>query len=161
MTHPETNMSGHRGRMPAHMVCELVRRSAGVARTRTLVASGASKHHIAAAVADGALIRPARGWVATPDADAALVSAARHGVVLTCVTQAERLGLWVLDSSRPHVAAAPHTHVRPTAAHVHWATPMVPRHPDSLVDCVENVLALVARCRPREEALAIWESALH
>lgn len=147
--------------MPPHLVCELVRRAGGVARTRSLCASGASKHRIAAAVADGALIRPGRGWVALPDADADLVSAAHFGVVLTCVTQAQRLGLWVLDASRPHVAALPHAHVRPTVARVHWATPVVPRHPDSLVDCVENVLTLVAQCRPREEALAIWESALH
>ncbi|HET8927859.1 MAG TPA: hypothetical protein VFN24_08540, partial [Microbacterium sp.] len=28
-------------------------------------------------------------------------------------------------------------------------------------DPVENVLSLVARCLPHEEALAVWESALH
>lgn len=36
----------------------------------------------------------------------------------------------------------------------------MPRHPDSVVDPIENVLILVASCQPREAALAIWESAL-
>lgn len=38
--------------------------------------------------------------------------------------------------------------------------PLVPRHPDSLTDEIENVLAIVAACQPYEVALAIWESAL-
>ncbi|QOC24538.1 DNA/RNA helicase [Microbacterium hominis] len=49
----------------------------------------------------------------------------------------------------------------PTAtAVVHWARPVVPRHPDGLVDAPENVLAAVAACQPFEVALAVWESAL-
>ncbi|MGN7976218.1 endonuclease domain-containing protein [Microbacterium sp. 22195] len=45
--------------------------------------------------------------------------------------------------------------------HVHWAKPLIPRHPDSLEDPIENVLALVADCEPHERALATWESALN
>ncbi|WP_235511465.1 endonuclease domain-containing protein [Agromyces sp. Root81] len=43
---------------------------------------------------------------------------------------------------------------------MHWAKPLVPRHPDALTDPIENVLVLVAQCQPFEAALAVWESAL-
>lgn len=108
------------------------------------------------------MIRPRNGWVALPEADPPLVAAARAGVVLTCQTQASRLGLWVLREEAVHVAAPPHGHVGQVkeGTRIHWAQPLVPRHPDALVDPVENVLALVADCLPHEEALVIWESAL-
>lgn len=117
---------------------------------------------IEGAVAAGELTRPRKGWVATPDADPYLVAAARAGVVLTCVTQANRLGLWVLREDAAHVDAPPHRHIGKVAAgtRVHWAKPLVPRHPHALADPVENALALVACCLPREEALAVWDSAL-
>ncbi|MDL5350364.1 DUF559 domain-containing protein [Microbacterium sp. zg-YB36] len=133
----------------------------GVARCTSLYAAGFSKYRIALAVAAGELVRVRRVWVATPDADPFLVAAARDGVVLTCVTQARRLGLWVLSDPVPHVAAKPHAGgIRVTKAHVHWAAPLLPRHPNALVDPMENVLALVAACVPFEQALAVWESAL-
>lgn len=43
---------------------------------------------------------------------------------------------------------------------MHWSKPVVPRHPDCLVDPLENVLVIVAACQPHEAALAIYESAL-
>lgn len=117
---------------------------------------------MARAVATGRLVRVRKGWLATPDADPALVAAARSGVVLTCVTQASRLGLWVLHDGVPHVAAPAHSGaVRVARAHVHWAEPPVPRHPDALEDPIENVLILAAGCQPHERALAIWESAFN
>ncbi|WP_434810583.1 endonuclease domain-containing protein [Microbacterium sp. bgisy189] len=98
--------------------------------------------------------------MATVDADPFLVAAARTGVILTCVTQARRLGLWVLRDERPHVAAAAHAgHVSADAV-IHWHAPTIPRHPDDLVDPIENVLVTVARCQPHEAALAVWESAM-
>ncbi len=74
------------------------------------------------------------------------------------------------DLPLPHVAAPPTSgHVRInkdreknlTAARVHWARPLVPRDPSSLVDPIENVLANVAMCLPFEQALAVWDSALN
>lgn len=115
------------------------------------------------AVARRELVRVARGWLAVPDADPHLIAAARSGVVISCVTQARRLGWWVHDDddTRVHVAAHAHAGRAPTAtAVVHWARPVVPRHPDALVDAPENVLAAVAACQPFEVALAVWESAL-
>ncbi|QKJ19856.1 type IV toxin-antitoxin system AbiEi family antitoxin domain-containing protein [Microbacterium hominis] len=136
-------------------------RRGGVVRTSTLLSDGVSRHAQARLVESGLAYRPCRGWIARSGADPQLVAAARAGVVLTCVTQARRLGLWVLDEPEIHVAAAPHAHVRVATAHAHWSRPVIPRHPDALVDPIENVLALVAQCRPHDEALVVWESALN
>ncbi|MCR2801005.1 DUF559 domain-containing protein [Microbacterium sp. zg-Y818] len=138
-----------------------VRAAGGVARCTSLRATGVSKHRIAQAVARGELARVRRLWVAAPDADPYLVAAAREGVVLTCVTQARRLGLWVLAETEAHVAAKPHAGgIHDAGTRIHWGRPLIPRHPDALVDPIENVLGLVAECRSFEHALAIWESAL-
>ena len=139
-----------------------VRAAGGVARVASMRALGYSRRTIEHAVTSRALTRPRNGWIAMPDADPLLVAAARAGVVLTCHTQARRLGLWVLTEGPVHVAAPPHRHIGEvkTDTHVHWARPLVPRHPDALVDPIENVLAIVAACLPREEALTIWEAAL-
>jgi very-short-patch-repair endonuclease len=134
----------------------------GIAPVSVLIARGHSRHVIDRLCAEGALVRLRRGWVGLAASDPQLAAAARHGVVLTCATAAERLGLFVLaPPSQPHVAAPP-TKGRAggLAAHVHWARPVVPRHPHGLVDVVENVLCLAAACLPHEEALAVWESAL-
>ncbi|MEV5042596.1 type IV toxin-antitoxin system AbiEi family antitoxin domain-containing protein [Microbacterium sp. LMI1x-1-1.1] len=139
-------------------VREWVRRHGGVVRTADLRDAGYSRHRIGAA----GLERPRRGWVAVPEADPLLRSAARAGVVLTCVTQARRLGLWSVndDGSRAHVGApAASGSVSAPHARVHWSTPLIARIPGSLEDPVENVLAIVAECRPFEQALAVWDSA--
>lgn len=127
-----------------------------------LRARGFSRRTIEGQIAAAALVRPRNGWVALRSADPFLVAAARAGVVLSCVTQASRLGLWVLREDAVHVAAPPHRHVGEVRAgtRVHWAVPLVPRHPHVLVDPIENVLAIVASCLPYEEALVIWESAI-
>ncbi len=126
-------------------------------RTGHLRDAGFSRHRIAAAGLD----RPRRGWVADPSADPLLIGAARAGVVLTCVTQASRLGFWTLrDGRRAHVgAAASSGSVSAHGARVHWSAPLLPRVPGVLTDPVENVLAIVAECQPHERALAVWDSA--
>ncbi|KAA9111655.1 DUF559 domain-containing protein [Microbacterium rhizomatis] len=132
-----------------------------VARVTSLRNAGHSRHTIALALDSGRLIRVRRDWVALPGADPELVAAARHGVVLTCVTLARRTGLWVLAEDSCHVGADPHSAVRaPHRATTHWSVPLVPRHPDDLVDSLTNALVLIARCQPHEAALAVWESAL-
>lgn len=142
---------------------ELVLDLGGVVRTERLQASGIGRRALDRALASGRLRRIRRGWVAAVGADPVLVAAARAGVVVSCVSQALRLGLWVHEpADRFHVAADPKgASVRTERVHVHWANPLVPRHPDDLVDPIENVLALVADCEPFERALATWESALN
>ena len=140
---------------------DAVRTRGGVARSMTLQRAGSSPYVIAQAVAQGLLVRVRRVWVALPGADRELVSAARDGVVLSCITQARRLGLWVLREPEYHAAAAPHARgATPEGIVVHWADAVVPRHPDALVDPIENALARVATCQPYEAAMTIWESAL-
>jgi very-short-patch-repair endonuclease len=141
---------------------DAVARGGGVVRVRALADAGWSRRAIDRALEAAAIIRVRSGWVRTPAADPLLSAAARHGVVLSCVTQARRLGLWVLKDEGVHVAAHSHAgRVGPVAAVVHWSRPLVPRHPDALVDPVDNVLGLVASCQPFETALAVWESALN
>ncbi|WEK60104.1 MAG: DUF559 domain-containing protein [Candidatus Microbacterium colombiense] len=134
-----------------------------MARTAGLRERGISRYDIAQGVTEKAVLPIRRGWIALPQADPMLVDAARRGVVLTCVTQARRLGLWVhADDGHHHVGSAPRGPARAEAGVlIHWAMPLIARHPDSLVDPIENVLALVADCEPHERALATWDSALN
>lgn len=132
-----------------------------VVPVRTLLIAGISRHAIRRAIERRELLRVRRGWVAAPDADPLLLTAARGGVVLTCITQAKRLGLWDAGDATLHVAAPSHAGRVEVAGHVHWGKPVVPRDAVALVDPIENVLSIVARCQPRDTALAIWNSALH
>jgi very-short-patch-repair endonuclease len=132
----------------------------GVVRVSELTTAGISRHSIARAVERGHLARVRRGWVAAPDADPLLRTAAERGVVLTCITQAKRLGLWDTGDDTLHVAAPAHAGRISIDAHVHWGTPPIPRHPGACEDLIENVLTIVATCQPRDAALAIWNSAL-
>lgn len=136
----------------------------GVVRRARMVEAGHTQRTIASAVSDGKLVAIRRRWVATPHADAHLVAAARGGVVVSCVTQARRLGLWVEDADAPpHVAASSHAgRVNVVAGtRVHRGRPLILRHQDALEDPIENVLALVCGCLPFESALATVESALN
>jgi len=136
----------------------------GVALRASLIEAGISGHVIDGALATGMLVRPRRGWVAIPDADPYLLAAARAGVVLTCITMAKRLGLWVLNESGPHVGAAPNAsrlRLQNEDAIVHWARPVQPRATGMLEDGILNTLVMVEACQPREAALAVWESALN
>lgn len=140
-----------------------LRRHGGICHASTVRDRGFSRRDLDGAVRAGLVMRPTRGWIALPDTDASLIGAARAGVVLSCITQAKRLGLWVHDL-RPelHVAATPGSSGhKPADMTVHWFAPLVPRHPDAVMDPVENVLAAVAACEPFEQALATWESALN
>lgn len=139
-----------------------VRRGGGVVRSADLVRRGVAPKLITVSVAAGLLLRLRRVWVAVPDADPFLIAAAQRGVVLACITRAERLGHWVLRRpDQPHVAAPPNSgRVRFDTAHVHRARPVVARPPGVLEDLTENTLDLVARCQDEETALAVLESAL-
>lgn len=135
----------------------------GIARVASLHERGYRRAELEKALRDGTLVRIRQGWVAIPDASPQLVSAAKRGVVLTCVTAARRLGIWVHEQDPGvHVGATPGSAGgKPQSLRVHWAKPLVPRHPDALVDPIENVLAIVAECTPFEQALGTWESALN
>lgn len=135
----------------------------GIVRRRRMTDARHSQRTIAEAVQSGALLQIRRVWIALPGADADLISAARTGVVVSCVTQARRLGLWVDGgASLRHVAVSARSGRVPAGAatRVHRAAPLIPRDPNALEDSLENALALVCVCQPFESALAIVESAL-
>jgi len=125
-------------------------------------AGSASPNTLRRARERGWIFSVRRGWVARAGADRMLVTAAKRGVVLSCITLAARRDLWVLDDSEPHLAAPPHSgHATVKRGVMHWSAPLFPRHPDACEDSLENALILVARCQAHESALAIWESALN
>ena len=153
-------MGQHRSDEPS--ILSAVRSAGGVVRGTILTSAGHRPRAIAALVETGALMRVRRVWLAAPDADPFALAAARGNVVVSCITQARRMGMWVLGEGPPHVAAPPDG-ARIDVAHgtmVHWGRPLVPREPHALFDSVENVLALICVCQPAESALATIESAL-
>lgn len=141
-----------------------VRQAGGIARTPDLWQLGFSPRSIAAVVKSGGLLRPRRGWVTVADVDRDLLFALQRGVVLTCVTQAKRLGIWLTEEPNGlHVAVrAKGDHAEQRGVQkVHWSRPIMMRGPASTVDSVADVLNYVAQCVPFEHALATWESALN
>lgn len=130
---------------------------------RALREAGVSEYALRRSKQQGELVTVRQGWVALPEADPQIVGAVSCGVVLSCVTAAERRGLWVPATSPPHVAARPNAaRVRaPSRVVVHWSRPVVPRPPGVVVDELVNALALIAQCQPFETALVIWESAMN
>lgn len=139
-----------------------VRARGGVAHSGALHDAGFSKHRIASAVAAGILVRVRRSWLTIPEADAAVIAAADAGGRLTCVSAAARRGLWVPDTgSAPHVAVARSSSARAgDGIHLHRARAPVPLPRTDPHEHALNVLFHVARCLPRGDALAVWESAL-
>ncbi|MFK4835005.1 endonuclease domain-containing protein [Microbacterium sp. ZW T2_14] len=150
--------------MRARGLVAAVRDAGGIGRRATFAKRGHSQRTIDAAVAAGLLHVVRRVWIAVPSADPYLVAAARAGVVLSCVTRARRLGLWVeSDAAAMHVAAHPHAGRVAVAedVRVHRAVPVIARDPAALEDPIENALAIICACQPFEAALASVESALN
>lgn len=82
--------------------------------------------------------------------------------MLTCISQAKRLGLWVREEPQKHFAVPrPGAEVRPQSAQLHYGRPLIPRAPGVLEDPIENVLHRVAHCQPFEDAVVIWDSAFN
>lgn len=133
----------------------------GITRTQLLTDRGCTDHAIRRGVRTGVLVRPRRGWVGFASSPPELLRAARHGVIVTCLSQASHLGLWSVGTGEQHVAAS-HRGLRLSELPevVHWHRPIVARAPGQLRDSVENTLQYVAVCQPHDTALAVWESAL-
>ncbi|MCC4907859.1 DNA/RNA helicase [Microbacterium sp. cx-59] len=124
-----------------------------------LVDAGWSAERIRRAVSEEGLLLIRRKWVVDPDADAAIRAAASRGARLTCVSAAAVRNVWVSDEpSGPHLWLPPHASASVEGLRVHRARPIVPAHPRSLVEPIENVLAAIAVCQPLDHARAAWES---
>lgn len=138
-----------------------LRRLGGVAQVRALLGTGVTIHALRKAKTAGAVRKIRKGWVALPDADPILVGAARRGVVLTCITLAKRQKLWVRKVDALHVGAPPSSgHVAAPEAVVHWNRPILARMPGSAEDLLINALVIATSCLVREDAIALWETAL-
>jgi very-short-patch-repair endonuclease len=89
-----------------------------VARRSTLTASGISRAKLESAVGHGELLRPLRGWYATPLADIDQLRAVQIGARIGCVTALRRWGVWGGNDGTLHL------HANPTASRLRDARPM-------------------------------------
>ncbi|KHK96197.1 DNA/RNA helicase [Microbacterium mangrovi] len=133
----------------------------GISHTRHAREAGFDKHVVAAAVASGTVHRIRRSWIALPACDPKLTAAAEVSGRLTCVSAGALHGLWTPQhSGGVHVAITPGSSRLPEGERtLHWARGPVPTSRLAIVDAPLNVLFHIARCLPRADALAVWESA--
>ncbi|WP_425840440.1 DUF559 domain-containing protein [Microbacterium sp. PA5] len=134
----------------------------GIVHRSDILDRGMSAPALRRAIADGAVLRVRRYWVAVPDAPPQLVAAAEATARLACVSAARHRGWWM----PPEVDDRLHLHVRPHAEGAreagvvrHWTVPIGALHSRLLVESVEDTLQHLADCQPRETALVLWEDA--
>lgn len=132
-----------------------------VAHTSTVYEHGFTKRDAAEAVAEHGVERVRRSWLTTLSPTAPTRRALAVGGRLTCISEAQQIGLWVPRIAEPHVWVAPtasrfdseglriHRGVGPSPLAAHS-----PRQP------ILNVLFHVAGCLVLADALTVWESAL-
>lgn len=134
----------------------------GIAHTADVYRAGFTKYAVRRAVAAGLVWRTRRSWIYGKTCTRELFRAVQLSGRLTCISAARKMGLWVIDDSRLHIAVPPHAHLLMTCDDVrlHWGGGLVPLPRVALVDAPSNVLANVATCRPFEEAVVVFDSAL-
>ena len=142
-----------------------IRERGRVAHSLDIRAAGYSAHDLALAVASGDLVRIRRSWLATKDCDPTRLRAASVSGRVTCVSAAKLEKLWIprLDEAqqRPHIAVAPtSSRFDGSGLSLHWSRGPVIAGRTLIDDPIVNVLFHVARCLPRLDALAVWESAI-
>ncbi|THJ68368.1 hypothetical protein E8P82_00140 [Arthrobacter echini] len=133
-------------------VVDVLTKLGGVARTRELVAAGASTSALARACSGELIVRAARGIYALPGGNGDLLAARCSGAELSCISAAQQRGLWVL---RPptllHVSVDHGRFVPSSRLRLHRA-----RLPLSTLSiCIQ-----CARCVPQLDALCVVESAV-
>ncbi|MDN3904317.1 hypothetical protein [Arthrobacter sp. YD2] len=127
----------------------------GVAGYGTLTANRFSRTEIERATSAGSIRRIARGTFAVPDADPELVTAARHGASLTCVSAARLLGWWVLvPATCAHIRRNSSKDIPGTRLHRGQRSAHRP------VFLPEQIVHDAFKCLPRVEALVLAESAV-
>ncbi|SFR88542.1 Very-short-patch-repair endonuclease [Agromyces sp. CF514] len=110
-----------------------------IRRTAELYRAGWTAYDLAGAVDAREVERVRQGVFALPGTDAEVVEAARHGGMLSCLSAARRLGLWVLDDGLLHVAVG-------ARARVH-------RHAGCTCETHRVRSARLGACAPLEHAL--------
>ncbi len=136
----------------------------GIAHRSEILRAGFSVPVLRGLVRSGRAESIRRHWIAGPNAHELLRVAAAAGGRLTCVSLARWRGWWVPDD----VADDIHLHLLPGSGTprfpagwsgiTHWTRPLAPVA-RTLLGSVEDALAHIAVCLPRDAALVIWESA--
>lgn len=141
---------------------EWLHRRGGLAHSSEARGAGFTTQDVRNAVARGDARRIRRSWLVSGDAPRAAVAAVAAGGRLTCLSEAARLRFWTPDHDDLHVSVRPTSSTaRPQGVVFHWAPGPMPVSRHSWSEPVVNVLAHVATCVPRLQALAVWESALN
>ncbi|HWI30187.1 MAG TPA: DUF559 domain-containing protein [Microbacterium sp.] len=133
----------------------------GIVHRHDLRDAGFAPRTLRAAVHAGEARLIRRSWFASDRAPDDLVAAAEAGGRLTCVSLAMRRKWWMPEAPAGgiHLHRAPNAAAPPTSAIVHWNAPLAPVSPRTLSASVEDALAHIASCMPRETAMVLWESA--
>ena len=126
-----------------------------LARQHTLTANGFSQRQVDEALRSGLLRRVGRGILALEGADPVLMTAARSGASLSCVSAASLLEWWVLVPARPVHLRCDRALELPDAV-VHRGR----RSDHRLIAAPREIVRDAFRCLPSLEALVIAESAV-
>ncbi|RFA08584.1 hypothetical protein B7R54_04595 [Subtercola boreus] len=156
-------------------ILDVVTQLGGVVHQGRLLPFGYTASDARRAVRGGMLLRPRQGWVATPDAADADVSAVRVGGSLTCLSVLRSAGIWCIDDGLLHVRvgvhtthlASPHSRTEPlgdpaaNGVSLHRAAATAGPRPPRARDDVEWALMHMVACQPRDHAVAAFDSALN
>lgn len=149
---------------PVTDVSAWLRTRDGIAHRDELLREGFSVRVLRDAVRAGRVGSIRRAWLSSPEAAPDLVTAARAGGRVSCVSLARRRGWWMPE----RVDARIHLHMTPGSgsarlaadeATLHWTVPLTTRGHGTLTAAVEDALAHIATCLPFDAALVLWESA--
>lgn len=138
--------------------------AAGIAHRAELMQQGFAARQLRELVREGGARMLRRYWFAADSAPPDLREAASRGGRITCTTLARHRGWWM----PPQLGGETHLHFAPGSTGpgiqtewtgiTHWTTPLAPVG-RSLVASVEDALAHIAVCVPRDQALILWEAA--
>jgi very-short-patch-repair endonuclease len=128
-----------------------------------LTRMGLTRHLLDRALAQGRIIRVRKGRYVHGDLDSDLLTVARLGARLDCVSLLRRLGVFVCESAPPmHIqvdVGASRLPTRPPRVVCHWRESRAPA--GTLVSDLVEALAQAVRCQGPREAIATLDSALH
>ncbi|MFC0673978.1 DUF559 domain-containing protein [Brachybacterium hainanense] len=129
---------------------------------RQLIEAGCTSAELAALVADGSIVRLARGWYGSALTPPAVAEALRAGARLTCTSALGLRGVWTPPVHGLHVAVLRAGTRRAAATGMVLHDPALQAWPDgSPVLPVTTALLHAVRCRGTEEAAILLESSLH
>lgn len=130
--------------------------------TRVLADAGLSRRQLAEQIAAGRLVRVRKGWHVQAGADPAVVSVARLGGRLDCVSLLRLLRVFVLEKEHVHMQVDPlasRLPRTPDGVVRHWRPTSVPR--EALVTDLVEALVQATRCQQPRAAIATLDSAWH